>query len=153
MSQRRTLAFDNLDDIVQEVERLARGSVRTTGKHSFPQIVRHLAMTHHMMTGRIASPRPPLFLRIMLPFLRPVILNNPARPGFKLPPAAEAVFWPSDEIALDSAVAMLRESVTYYKQHGPLSVHPIFGKATREQLDRLACSHAAMHLSFVHPTP
>lgn len=148
---RRELTLNTLDDVVAEVERLAAGKVTTTGKHGFAQIVRHLALTNNMMTGRIAVPKPPLIMRLLLPFIRSAILKGPVKPGVRLPAKAEAVFWSDEPISVLDAVQMLKESVVYYKQHGPLPVHPIFGKATREQLDRLTCSHAAMHLSFVHP--
>ena len=150
--QRRELTLGNLDDVVAEVERLASTTVATTGKHSFPEIVRHLALTNSMMTGRISAPKPPLIMKLVLPFIRASILKGSVKPGVKLPANAEAAFWPDEEIAIEDAIQMLKESVAYYKQHGPLPVHPIFGKATREQLDRLTCNHAAMHLSFVHPS-
>jgi hypothetical protein len=153
MSQpnRRVLTLNTLDEVVAEVERLAAGRVTTTGKHSFPHIIRHLALTNEMMTGRIAAPKPPLILRLMLPLIRSSILKGSVKPGVKLPRRAEAVFWSDEEISVQDAIAMLKDSVVYYKEHGPMPVHPIFGKATREQLDRLNCNHAAMHLSFVHP--
>jgi hypothetical protein len=148
---RRKVTLNTLDDIVAEVERLAASDVTTTGKHSFPKIVRHLALTNNMMTGRIPAPKPPLIMKLLLPFIRSSILKGPVKPGVKLPANAEAEFWSDEEITVEDAVQMLKESVLYYKEHGPLPVHPIFGKATREQLDRLTCSHAEMHLSFVHP--
>ena len=150
--KRRNLTLATLDDVVAEVERLAAGQVRTTGKHSFPKIVRHLALSNGMMTGRTPAPKPPLIMKLLLPFIRSAILKGPVKPGVKLPANAEAAFWSEEEIAIEDAIYMLKDSVAYYKEHGPLPVHPIFGKATREQLDRLTCSHAAMHLSFVHPT-
>lgn len=150
-SHRRELTLNTLDEVVAEVERLAAGAVTTTGKHSFPHIIRHLALTNEMMTGRIETPKPPLFLRLLMPFIRSSILNGPVKPGVKLPRMAEAVFWSEHKISVGDAIAMLKDSVSYYKEHGPLPVHPIFGQATREQLDRLSCNHAAMHLSFVHP--
>lgn len=149
--KRRELTLSSLDDIVAEVERLAAGEVKTTGKHSFPQIVRHLALSNSMMTGRIPAPKPPLIMKLMLPFIRSAILKGSVKPGVKLPANAEAVFWSDEEISIQDTIEMLKESVAYYKKDGPLPVHPIFGKASREQLDRLTCNHAAMHLSFVHP--
>lgn len=150
-SRRRELALGSLDEVIAEVERLAAQQVTTTGKHDFPQIVRHLALSNNMMTGRIAAPRPPLLMRLLLPLIRPSILKGSVKPGIRLPADAEAVFWSEEDISVADAVAMLKDSIEYYQKHGPLPVHPIFGKATREQLDRLTCNHAAMHLSFVHP--
>ena len=55
-SNRRELTLSTLNEVVDEVERLASGNVITTGKHSFPQIVRHLALTNNMTTGRLTVP-------------------------------------------------------------------------------------------------
>ncbi len=149
--KRRELVLASLDEVTAEVERLAAQRVTTTGKHDFPRIVRHLAMTNDMTTGRIIPPKPPLFMRLIMPLIRSSIFKGPVKPGIKLPSNAEALFWSDEDISLDDAIANLKDSVAYYQEHGPLPVHPIFGKATREQVDRLTCSHAAMHLSFVHP--
>lgn len=149
--KRRELALGSMDEVVAEVERLAAGQVTTTGKHDFPKIVRHLALSNNMTTGRLAAPKPPLLMRLILPLIRSSILNGPVKPGVKLPAKAETLFWSDDEISTKDAIAMFKDSVAYYKKHGPLPVHPFFGKTTAEQADRLLCRHAAMHLSFVHP--
>lgn len=149
--ERRELSFSSLDEVVADAERLSQGDVRTTGNHSFGQILKHLALTHDMATGKIKTPRPPLHMRLLMPFLKGMILNGPVKPGFKLPKASEEFFWPDGEIDIQEALTHLRESVENYKANGPLAVHPVFGKVSREQNDRLNCGHCAMHLSFVHP--
>lgn len=148
----RDISLSSQDDIVAEVERLAAGEVRTTGTHSFAKIIRHLAITNDVMTGKIIPPKLPWYARMMMPLLRSSILKGPAKAGFNLPSKAENFFWPDNEPDLQQSIAHLKESAESYKTNGPLLVHPIFGKATRAQLDSLAFSHAAMHLSFVHPT-
>ena len=149
--ERRTLNFNSLDDAVADVVQLAQGEVRTTGNHTFGQIIEHLSRTHDMATGKIVGPKPPLMMRLMMPIAKKFILGKPARTGFKLPAAAEDFFWPQGEVDVQQAIAHLKESVENYKTNGPLEVHPIFGKATREQIDQLNITHCAMHLSFVHP--
>lgn len=148
----RAISISNQDDIVAEVERLAGQEISTSGTHSFPKIVRHLAITNDVMTGKLEPPKPPWFVRmILIPLMKSSILNKPAKSGFKLPNDAEQFFWPAEEPQLQQAIADLKESAENYKKNGPLPVHPVFGKATKEQIDNLAFSHAAMHLGFVHP--
>lgn len=152
--ERRELMFSNLDEVVAEAERLAASSVRTTGHHTFGQILEHLALTHDLTTGKVIGPKPPWFMRLIIPLMKPMILKDtPAKPGFKLPPASEAFFWPDQEFDVTEALAHLKESVEYYKSHGPLEKHPMFGKITPQQDLNLNCRHAALHLSFVHPDP
>ena len=149
--ERRTLEFKSLDEAVADAERLASGETRTTGNHSFAQILKHLALTHDMATGKIVPPRPPFIMRMLMPVLKHLILRGPVKPGFKLPADAEAVFWPDGDIDVQEALQHLRESVENYKTQGPLAVHPVFGKLPRETNEHLNRSHCAMHLSFVHP--
>jgi hypothetical protein len=150
-TERRELHFENLDEAVAEAERLAAGEVRTTGEHTLGQILEHLARTHDMATGKTAGPKLPFVMRLLMPLIKKKILNSPVRPGVKLPAKGEEFFWPQGDVDVNTALSHLRESVDNYNANGPLPVHPVFGKATREQIDRLNCGHCAMHLSFVHP--
>ena len=87
-----------------------------------------------------------------MPLLKSGILNNPVKPGFNLPnKSMQDFFWSQSEVDLQEAIENFRSSVKSYKEKGPLPVHPIFGKATKEQVNKVTLSHAAMHLSFVHP--
>jgi hypothetical protein len=150
--ERRELQFNNLDEVVAEAERLASGQVRTTGRHSFGQILEHLARSHDMTTGKLQVPPPPWYMRLMIPLMKPMLLNDkPLKPGFKLPKQSEAVFWPDQEFDVATALAHLKESIAHYQTQGPLPKHPMFGSITRQQNDQLICRHAALHLGFVHP--
>ncbi|QEG41007.1 DUF1569 domain-containing protein [Roseimaritima ulvae] len=151
-AERRELTFQNLDEVVAEVERLAAGEVRTTGKHNFGQILNHLALAHDVSSGRIHAPPPPFFMRAMMPLIRRMVISTkPLKPGVKLPASGEAYFWPDKEFDIAAEVEHLKNSVEYYKTHGPLAKHPFFGKLSAEEADQLNCRHAALHLSFVHP--
>ena len=149
--ERRELHFRFLEEVDAEAERLAAGKVRTTGNHSFGQILEHLALSHDMATGKIEAPRPPFVFRLLMPLMRGMILRGPVKPGFQLPKKSEDFFWPSGEVEVQKALAHLRMSIDNYNTNGPLAVHPVFGRVTREQNERLNCGHCAMHLSFVHP--
>jgi hypothetical protein len=146
----RSLTFSTQDEILAEAERLAAGNPRIAGKHSFPEILRHLARTNDMLTGRIVPPKLPLPMRLMMPLVRMLVFNRPVKPGFNLPKNSESFFWPQEPIDVEEALAALQESIAHYQRQGPLPYHPIFGKASRQQIDRLALDHAAMHLGFVH---
>ena len=151
-SDRRELSFNSLADAVAEVERLASGEVRTTGNHSFGQIIEHLALSLDVGAGRLTAPKPPFFMKLMMPLIRRMVLNDkPLEPGVKLPAQGEAFFWPDKEFNVSEALDHLKDSVSHYQKHGPLEKHPFFGNLTREQSEDLNIRHAALHLSFVHP--
>lgn len=153
MSQqkRREISFSSLEEVIADMETLASAEHETTGSHSFGKIVQHLATTNEMVVGNITPPKLPWYMRMAMPFLKNGILNNPVKPGFKLPnKSMQEFFWSQSEVDLKEAIENFRSSVKEYKDKGPLPVHPVFGKATEEQIDKMLLSHAAMHLSFVH---
>ena len=152
MAEHRTLTFKNLDEVVAEAERLASGEVQVSGNHSFGAILKHLALTHDITTGRVQAPAPPWYMKyIMIPIMKPFILRDaPIKPGFKLPAKAESFFWASEDVSVEDGLAHLRESVEAYQTQGPTPKHPMFGKMSKETNLRLQCRHAELHLGFVH---
>ncbi len=150
LSERRQLSFQSLDEVVAEAERLASGETRTTGNHTFGQIIDHLATTLDVSTGKIAGPRPSLFIRLLMPVMKNMILKGPVKPGLKLPKKAEAFFWPDVDVDPRQAIAHLRDSVENFQTNGPLAIHPLFGRISPEKSLAVNCSHCAMHMSFVH---
>ena len=151
-TERRELSFANMDEVRAEIRQLAGGEVRTVGNWSFSEIVRHLAITNEMVNGKLTPPKLPWYMRLAMPFLRKSILSNPVAPGFKLPTSQmQSFFWPSDVIDVQEAVARFDVSADVYKTQGPPCTHPIFGPGQPEVIDGMLLSHAAMHLSFVHP--
>jgi hypothetical protein len=150
--ERRNLTFKNLGEVLAEAERLVLGEVRVSGRHSFGQILNHLALSQDVATGRVIAPPPPLVMRLLMPLMKRMVINSkPLKPGIKLPAKGEAFFWPDKEFDVTAALQYLKQSVEFYQSNGPLAVHPFFGKLTRQQADELNCRHAALHLSFVHP--
>ena len=151
-SERRDLSFQSLDAVVAEAERLASTEVRTSGKHSYGQILNHLALSQDVSTGRAVAPPPSFFMKLMMPLMRRMVINSkPLKPGIKLPKNAETFFWPDQEFDVVASLEYLKESVSYYESNGPLAKHPFFGKMTKAENLQLNCRHAALHLSFVHP--
>lgn len=151
-ADRRELKFQNLAEVLAEIERLASGDVRTTGSHSFGQILNHLTLSQDVAVGRCEAPVPPLIIRLVMPLMKRMVINSkPLNPGVKLPASGESFFWPDKEFDVATAVSDFRASVEYYNSHSPLERHPFFGKITKAECDELNCRHAALHLSFVHP--
>ncbi len=150
--KRREVSFSSLEEVISDIEKLASSQYETTGSHSFGNIVQHLATTNEMVVGNIIPPKLPWYMRMAMPFIKNGLLNNPVKPGFNLPNTAmQEFFWSKNDVDLKEATENFRTSVQAYNDKGPLPVHPVFGKATKEQIHKLILSHAAMHMSFVHP--
>ena len=150
--ERREREVSSLSQAVADIERLAAGEVRVTGKHSFGQIIHHLALSLDMSAGRVQPPPIPWYMKLMTALFRSMLINDkPLKPGFKLPKASEDYFWPDQEFDVQQSLAYFKEAVQNYDTNGPLEKHPVFGEISHAQNLSLSCRHCAMHLSFVHP--
>jgi len=148
---RRKLRFETLDEIVQEVDRLADMEVETTGKYSYGQILEHLARILDVASGHLTTEKPNLMIRMVARVLRPKMLRSPMQAGYKLPDSVQDLFWPSEEVDVRSGQKHFHEAIERFRNRDPLPPHPIFGKMNRDQSDQLQCRHCELHLGFVHP--
>ncbi|OYP36102.1 DUF1569 domain-containing protein [Rhodopirellula sp. MGV] len=146
----RKLHFDQLEEAVAEVERLAISPIQTTGNFTFPQIVEHLATAFDISSGHQTPPPIPLLLRIVGPLLAKRAAYKPMKPGLKLPKKAQTFFW-RDEKGIEQSLSQFREAFQRYRDTAPLPRHPIFGNMTRKDNEQLQCRHMELHLGFVHP--
>ncbi len=98
ISGRRTLRFESLEEISDEVERLAQAKkIRTRGNWTAGQVLQHLAIVMHGSVDGVEI-KLPLPLRIMMPlilfFRKQKFLNQPMKSGIELPKSAAAVLIP-----------------------------------------------------------
>ena len=149
MSARRTLAFNSLDQVMPDVDRLMAGYTKV-GNWNLGQACNHMAKG--VVTAiEGADFKAPWLLRMTLApiFLRQILKSGKMREQIKVP---ESLF-PKPGLDDRAAAAALRAALQLYSAHrGPLADHPFFGRLTREQMDRLHCIHCAHHLSFLLPT-
>jgi hypothetical protein len=149
--KQRELTFGSVDEILPEIQRLASMLVETSGNFTLAQIIDHLARSNDVVTGKLPSPQIPLPVRMMTRTFRGFILSRPFKPGIKLPPTAQSIFWCDAGQTVDDAIGHYEESLVRYREMNPLPRHILFGNLTRERHDRLQCLHSALHLSLVHP--
>ena len=74
--ERRELEFSSLSQAVADIERLAAGEVRVTGKHSFGQIIHHLALSLDMSAGRVQPPPIPWYMKLVTALFRSMLIND-----------------------------------------------------------------------------
>ena len=147
---RRTLRFDNLDEIMPEVDRLV-GRSEHLGTWSLAQTCRHLAAVLRRVADLPASTPIDKSLWIGEEEKRKVFETGRIPEG--LPAPHEVV--PADESLDERAEAEeLRQAIDHYKASpGPAVPHRFFGPLTRDEWNRLQCIHCAHHLSFIVPKP
>ena len=148
MSARRTLAFNSLDQVMPDVDRLMAGYTKV-GNWSLGQACNHLTK------GVVAAIdgadfKAPWLLRMTLApiFLRQILKSGKMREQIKVPKS----LLPKPGLDDRAEAEALRAALQLYAAHtGPLADHPFFGRLTREQMDRLQYIHCAHHLSFLLP--
>lgn len=145
---RRQLKFNTLDDILDDVERLYQGKVRSLGNWSPGQNLKHLTI---LMVGCLdgIDVKVPFLTRIAVSLMKGRILTKPMSPGLQLPKAAAALL--PAETSWEEGVQGIRAALMRMKTEAPRHAHPVLGTLGREQWDQLHCRHCELHLSFLVP--
>jgi hypothetical protein len=146
---RRQLHFAKIQDILDDVERLNQGKIKTLGNWSSGQILTHVAT---VMNGSIdgANVRLAWPLRLLGWMFRNRILSQAMPPGFQLKgKMAQAILPPPT--SWEEALPRFRQAVKRQQSETKREPSPFLGQLTREQWEQLHCRHAELHLSFLVP--
>jgi len=147
-SARRSVAYETLNDFVEDAERLAAGKYKTVGGWTFGQIMDHLATA---ITGSIDGfPFKGSWMArtFIAPFVKNSLLTKPMKPGFKLPKSADSYLPPNDATTADS-LAKVKAAVERLGAESPTVDHPFLGRLATEEWMALHIRHAELHMSFV----
>lgn len=150
VSERRSLRFARLSEIVGDAERL-EASVRCTGNWTPAQNVDHVARIIECSVDGFPVANAPLLIRGVAKMFRGSILHKPMRAGLKVP-GKFAFLMPSVDVTWDDALARLKKIVSRI-EGGDRMLHrsPVLGFLEHEEWIQLHCRHAEMHFSFLHP--
>jgi hypothetical protein len=149
MAERRTLNFATLDRVMPEVDRLLQGH-ETLGQWSLGQVCNHLAATFTYSVEGFPGHAPWIVRQTIGAVARRNVFKTGRLPAWlKLP----AKFAPKPGLDARAEAEALRASLQFYAAHqGPLAIHPLMGRLTREQWTRLHGIHCAHHLGFLSPS-
>ena len=149
-AERRTLRFDQMNDILADAERLDRAvRLRTTGNWSAAQIVQHIADGIDRSINGYGV-RGPDDARAAALAKRDALLQKGFPLGLRLPDGMQH-FLPPPDNTWPSAMKLLREAVSRTASDPMKADHPFFGEMSHEQWVQFHCRHAEMHFSFMHP--
>ena len=145
---RRTLRFQNLDEITADVDRLMAGPHKTVGQWSLAQICQHLALaTQRVVDAPAPAPTDPV-PQVDQDLKRRVFETGRLPEGIPLPPNSAI---PPARSAREEADA-LRDALAHYAASpGPSCHHRVFGPLSKDEWDQLVRIHCAHHLSFAVP--
>jgi len=145
---RRVVAYESLDDILMDAERLAAASrVTMLGNWTLGQLLAHLAAGMHLSLDG-SNYRPPWFVRLVGPFLKWRALRKmPA--GFQLPkPMADKIIY-VEAISPQEGLSRLQDAIKRFRSDLSRKPHNILGKMSGTEWHQFHLRHAELHLSFV----
>lgn len=146
MPERRRLAFDRIEAIMPEVDRLVAGHA-TVGRWTLGMICDHLARTVVFALDSPPSDAPATREQSVA---RRFFFRAGAFPEGQVPPLAAQLPDPAADPA-DAADA-LRAALDRLAAHaGPFPPHPRLGPLTRAEWLDFHARHAAHHLAFAVP--
>jgi Protein of unknown function (DUF1569) len=148
---RRQLHFNNLDDILADVERLANSPrIETLGNWSPGEIFTHLAIGLNKSIDGYTG-KPPLIVRLVARGLfKRTFLTKPMKAGFKLPSKAMEELTRSP-VSVEEGIQNLRRAIERLKTEPKRAPNPVLGELTRQEWDQFHCRHCELHLSFLVP--
>ena len=149
MSERRTLQFETLEEVMPEDDRLFKGGYRTIGRWSLGQICNHLT---NAIRGSVEGgfPMAPWVIRVTIAkVIKRRLLSTGRMPdGIKTPKGFE----PREQLDDRAEIEALRAAISLLGRHsGPMADHPFFGPTSLEEWRRFHAIHAAHHFEFAVP--
>ena len=147
---RRVVAYESLDDVLMDAEKLvANPNVRMLGNWSLGQLLAHLAAAMHMSIDG-SDHRPPWYIRLFGPFLKPIVLKKMSA-GFQLPKPIADQLIPSQPVSPQEGFRLLQEAIKRFRADNTRKPHTAFGKLTGAEWHQLHLRHSELHMSFAVP--
>lgn len=146
MDRRRELAFDSLDDVMADVDRLLDGHA-TLGQWSLGQILWHLATAIRLSIEGIDEEPPDPVPQRTARIVRLRMFRSDRFPeGAEVPLAALS---PPPGLDARTEAEALREAIArFVAAPGPLAAHPLLGEMTKEEWEHFHRIHCGHHLGF-----
>jgi hypothetical protein len=148
---RRTVHYNNWDDLLADAHRLADAEVNMVGNWTLGQVFGHLAngmdASIDGFPGNVPWPMR-IFAKM---FMRNMILRGPLRPGFKLPKAAESTMVPPTLTSTADGLDSLERAVQRQKSENRRVPHLALGNISVDDWTKAHLRHAELHMSFAVP--
>ncbi len=146
---RHQIQYATYKDLLADAERLAAGPVRAAGNWTPGQIFRHLATAFNCSIDGF-NVQFPWVMRKLAGFFKTRLTDRPMPAGLKLPAGLAKVVLP-EPTTTDDGLAALRAAISRLEHEPNRAEHPILGRLTREEWDRIHMHHSSLHMSFLSP--
>jgi hypothetical protein len=151
VTERRQLHFGSLDDILAEVDRLAKSrDIGTLGNWSAGQCFKHLATVMNKSIDGFDNRLPALVRVVFRTLFKQRFLSKPMGAGFKLPEKAHAELVPPST-SLEEGLQSIRQAIKRLQTETKRAPNAVLGPLTADEWNQLHCRHSELHLSFLLP--
>jgi hypothetical protein len=147
LTTRRELKLHSLGNIREELQRLTAGPVETTGSWTYYQIITHCRYPFiAAWNGPLGEGHTPDAAKLEM--LAKLVERGFMRPDLPIILPESAVEGLRGDVR--AAESLLREAMDRFERYeGPNSLHPFFGKLTKEEWTKFLVVHTAHHLGYV----
>lgn len=146
---RRKVGYKSYQELLSDADRLASGKVKLIGNWTEGMIFQHLAAAFNGSIDGLPGTFP-WYLRLLVRLLKKRILAGPMPAGFK-PPADLAKAVLPEPTPTKEGLASLHAAVDRPGRDATRAPHPLFGKLSNEEWDKVHLAHASLHMSFLAP--
>jgi hypothetical protein len=146
---RREVAYNSLDEVVADAERLSSSPVKVLGNWSAGQIFKHLAYAFNGSIDGLKLTFPWYFCTIARLFKKK-LLSGAMPAGYKMSGRNAEIAVPP-LTSTEEGLAELRSAVSRLAREPHRAVHPLFGPLTKDEWNRVHIMHANLHMSFLLP--
>ena len=154
VTNRRAVRYESLDEALADMQQLAaldqHGKLEVLGNWTLGQAIGHVATWAEFAYQDVPLPRPPIFIRLMLPLLKNRFLNKGFPAGVSIP-KVEGGTLGTEPMPTSAAIEKFQTIAQRLKREAPTHPSPAFGKLTHEDGIKLQLRHAELHLSFFRP--
>ena len=153
-SERRSLRFNAIDDLLAEVDRIVAaekaGTLRQSGHWTAGQAFGHVAAWINYSYDGYPF-KTPWFVRMILQTRIRKYLRDGMPAGVRIP-RVEGGTYATQRVSAEEGAAQLRRALTRLASDEPATHDsPAFGKLTDEDRTALNLRHAELHLGFLQP--
>jgi hypothetical protein len=156
VSDRRSLRFATIDDLLLDIDRIVaaaqKGTLRHSGNWTAGQAFAHLAAwINYAYEGYPPGAHPPWFIRWILKRKKREYLNQGMPAGVRIPRAENGTFG-TEPASLTDGADRLQSALLRLKNREPARFDsPAFGQMPHDERVAFNLRHAELHLSFQHP--
>jgi hypothetical protein len=149
--KRRQVRYETLDDAMTDMKAMAvlerENKLNQLGNWSLGQAIGHVATWAEFAFTPNPLPRPPFFIRMLLPLLRGRFLNKGFPAGVMIP-GVEGGTIGTEPMPTHAAIERFVAVADRLQHEAPTQPSPAFGRMNQKDGIKLQLRHAELHMSF-----